>query len=178
MGDLHRVVAFWREACERERGPQGEQRLREGRRLHASVSFLGMVRVDGDLDPETGGTLLTALRAVLDAEPRSGNTTDERTPAQRRADALGEIYRGWLDLADRPTVAGERPHLTVTVDAEALDNTSGAPSEFDHVGPVGAGVARRLACDVSVMRVVLNGRSEPPTSGDARRSCHPRCAAR
>jgi len=161
VGDLHRVVAFWREACERERGPQGEQRLREGRRLHASVSFLGMVRVDGELDPETGETLLTALRAVLDAEPRSGNTTDERTPAQRRADALGEIYRGWLDLADRPTVAGERPHLTVTVDAEALDNTSGAPSEFDHVGPVGAGVARRLACDVSVMRVVLNGRSEP-----------------
>ena len=31
-----------------------------------------MVRVDGDLDPETGEHLLTALRAVLDAEARSG----------------------------------------------------------------------------------------------------------
>jgi hypothetical protein len=159
VGDLQRVVASWREACERERGLQGEERLRERRRLHASVSFLGMVRVDGDLDPETGESLLTALRAVLDAESRSGNTTDERTPAQRRADTLGEICRGWLDLADRPTVAGERPHLTVTVGADAI--AAGEPGELDHVGPVGAGVARRLACDASVMRVVLNGRSEP-----------------
>jgi hypothetical protein len=162
VGDLQRVVASWREACERERGLEGEGRLRERRRLHASVSFLGMVRVDGDLDPETGETLLAALGAVLDAESRSGNTTDEeRTPAQRRADALGEICRGWLDLADRPTVAGERPHVTVTVGADAIAAGSGEPSELDHVGPVGTGVARRLACDASVMRVVLNGRSEP-----------------
>jgi hypothetical protein len=87
--------------------------------LHASVSLLGMVRVDGDLDPETGESLLTALRAVLDAESRSG-AADDRTPAQRRADALGEICRQWLDLAERPTVAGERPHVTVTVDADTL----------------------------------------------------------
>ena len=30
----------------------------------------GMVRVDGTLDPETGETVLTALRAVVDAETR------------------------------------------------------------------------------------------------------------
>jgi hypothetical protein len=113
VGGLRRIAASWREACERDRGLDGEERLRARRRLHASVSFLGMVRVDGDLDPETGETLLTALRAVLDAESRSGGT-DHRTPAQRRADALGEVCRGWLDLADRPTVAGERPHVTLT----------------------------------------------------------------
>ena len=159
MGDLQRVAAYWREAAERERGLEGEDRLRERRRLHASVSFLGMVRVDGDLDPETGETLLTAMRAVLDAESRSGNKDDDRSPAQRRADALGEICRQWLDLADRPSVAGERPHVTVTVGAEVMG--SGAPGELDHVGPVSAETARRLACDASVMRVVLNGRSEP-----------------
>ena len=97
------------------------------RRLHASVSLLGMVRVDGDLDPETGESLLTALRAVLDAEARSG-AADDRTPAQRRADALGEICRQWLDLAERPTVAGERPHVTVTVDADTLASRRGAGS--------------------------------------------------
>ena len=44
--------------------------------LHASVSFEGMVRFDGDLDPEAGETLLTALRAVMDAGSRNGSDDD------------------------------------------------------------------------------------------------------
>jgi hypothetical protein len=74
---------------------------------------------------------------------------------------LGEVCRQWLDRSDRPTVAGERPHLTVTVGAEALGGAPASASELDHVGPVSPEVARRIACDSSLMRVVLNGRSEP-----------------
>jgi hypothetical protein len=186
IADLSRVAAFWRQGVERDHRLQGDDALRKRRRLHASVSFMGMVRVDGDLDPETGETLLTALRAVLDAESRSRREEDDRNPAQRRADALGEICRQWLDRADRPTVAGERPHVTVTVGAEVLrggaNTTPGAPteatapaatsesattiefgktSELDHVGPVDPAVARLLACDASMMRVVMAGPSEP-----------------
>jgi hypothetical protein len=166
MNDLGRVAAYWRQAVEREHAARGEETLREQRSLHASVSLLGMVRVDGNLDPETGESLLTALGAVMDAEARSGDP-DDRTPAQRRADALGEVCRQWLDGSDRPTVAGERPHVTVTVGAEALRGTDGLSrgtfptSELDHVGPVAPESARRLACDASVMRVVMAGRSEP-----------------
>ena len=159
VSELARVGAFWREAAEQEDAPGGEARLRARRRLHASASLMGMVRVDGDLDPETGESLLTALRAMLDAESRSG-ADDDRTPAQKRADALGEICRQWLDLAERPIVAGERPHVTVTVDAAALGGGSDA-GELDHAGPVGADAVRQLACDASVMRVVMSGRSEP-----------------
>jgi hypothetical protein len=162
VGDLGRVVAYWRQAVQAERGSGDDEAIRARRRLHASVSLHGMVRVDGDLDPETGETMLTALRAVMDADARS-TTQDERTPAQRRADALGEVCRQWLDRADRPTVAGERPHLTVTVGADALAGGSEAipMSELDHTGPVTPRVARRIACDASVMRVVLSARSEP-----------------
>ena len=120
IADLGRVAAYWRQGVEREQALHGDEELRKRRRLHASVSYLGMVRLDGDLDPETGEALMTALRAVVDAESRSRGEDDERTPAQRRADALGEICRQWLDRADRPAVAGERPHVTVTVDAEVL----------------------------------------------------------
>jgi hypothetical protein len=158
VSDLGRVVAHWRQAVEREHALEGEGKLREQRRLHASVSLLGMVRVDGNLDPETGETLLTALRAVLDADARSGSGEDDRMPAQRRADALGEVCRQWLDGSERPTVAGERPHVSVTVGAEAL---GAPPSELDHVGPVSPETSKRLACDASVMRVVMAGRSEP-----------------
>ncbi len=160
-GALQRVAAHWRQIVEREQARDGDEALHARRRLHASPTFLGMVRGDFDLDPEGGETLLTALRAVLDAESRSRGPEDERTPAQRRADALVEICRQWLDLADRPRVAGERPHVTVTLPADALTGAAAGPSELDDVGPVSVETARRLACDASVTRVVLSGRSEP-----------------
>jgi hypothetical protein len=171
MHDLRRVAAYWRQAVERQAAVDGEEKLRDQRRLHASVTFLGMVRLDGTLDPETGETLLTALQAVLDSESRSGPDGDDRTPAQRRADALGEVCRQWLDLADRPRVAGERPHVNLTMDASAV--SAGAPSvaepelaagpysELDHVGPVDPAVARRILCDAAIRRIVMAGRSEP-----------------
>jgi hypothetical protein len=163
--DLQKIVSHWRQTVEAERSFDAEEKLLARRRLHASVTFLGMVRGDFDLDPEGGETVLTALGAVVDAGSRSGNEEDERTPAQRRADALVEICRQWLDLAERPTVCGERPHVTVTVAAESLVGADGLEvepaAELDHVGPVPAQTVRRLACDSSVLRVVLSGRSEP-----------------
>jgi hypothetical protein len=162
VGDLRRVAAFWRQQVEAEHlTAGGDEAVRARRRLHASVSFLGMVRMDADLDPETGETFLTALNAELDAEARTRGTDDDRTPAQRRVDALGQIMRSYLDRSDRPTVAGERPHVTVTVAAESLRADARAAAELDHTGPVGAETVRRLACDASITRVVLSGRSEP-----------------
>jgi Domain of unknown function (DUF222) len=166
LNDLRRVAAYWREAVDHRRMANGEDRLRARRRLHASATFMGMVRVDGDLDPETGETLLTALHAVLDAESRTNGYGDPRSSAQRRADALGEICRQWLDLAERPIVAGEKPHVTLTIDASTIGNGSVAhdalvQSEGDHVGPVHPEVVRRVACDASIRRVVMAGPSEP-----------------
>ena len=161
VADLSKVAAYWRQAVEREAAKGGEEELRKHRRLHVSRTFLGLVRVDGTLDPETGATLLAALRAVMDAEARSGAEGDERTPAQKRADALGEVCRGWLDRPERPAVAGERPHVMVTVGAEVLRDHAGQPCEMEGVGPVDPEVARRIGCDASIRRVVIAGPSEP-----------------
>jgi uncharacterized protein DUF222/HNH endonuclease len=161
MNDLRRVAAYWQQAVDRDHALDSDEKVRAQRRLHASVTFLGMVRVDGNLDPETGETLLTALSAVLDAESRSRPEGDDRTPAQRRADALGEKCRQWLDLAERPNVGGEKPHVTVTVGVDTMRGSSRGASELDHAGPVQPDVARRLSCDASVMRVVMAGPSEP-----------------
>ncbi len=160
--DLGRVVGTWRRAAEDARGPEFSEQAHERRRLHVSPTLAGMVRVDGDLDPETGQTVISALRAVCDAEVRSQE--DVRTPAQRRADALGEICRQWLDRTDRPLVGGERPHVTVTVDLQTLEGrlpTPGSGAELEDVGPISSEAARRLACDASVSRVITSGASEP-----------------
>jgi Domain of unknown function (DUF222)/HNH endonuclease len=156
VGELERVLGHWRHRVESERLELDT--VRDGRRLHASVTFGGMVRIDGDLDPDTGESLLTALRAVLDGEARQSED-DGRSPAQRRADAFGEICRGWLDGARRPSIAGDKPHVTVTVDVKEL--VGGGTGELEHAGPIAAAALRRLACDASVIRVVMAGRSQP-----------------
>jgi hypothetical protein len=161
VNELQRVAAYWRQAVEAEQRVQDHDTAFGRRRLHASPTMFGSVRVDGDLDAETGATLLTAFRAIIDAESRTPDPSDARTPAQRRADALGEICRQWLDRADRPAVGGERPHVTVMIDASALAGEGAARRELEHVGPVPFETAERLTCDASIRRVVMAGASEP-----------------
>jgi hypothetical protein len=156
---LHQAISHWKQLADTREGGVGDEDLRARRNLHVSSTIFGMVRVDGDLDPESGERLLTALRAVMDAEARSEDG-DDRTPAQRRADALGEICGLYLNRSDRPMVAGERPHVTVTVDLEALAGRSGK-AEFDLTGPIRGEAARLVACDASVSRVITGPRSEP-----------------
>jgi uncharacterized membrane protein len=71
--------------------------------------------LDGQLPPEDGALLRTALHALsapLPGEPRS--------PRQRRADALSELARRTLHASTVPDAGGERPHVTVTVDLPTL----------------------------------------------------------
>ncbi|MGH9052960.1 MAG: DUF222 domain-containing protein, partial [Acidimicrobiia bacterium] len=127
------------------------------RRLRTSRTVLGMVRVEGELDPEGGEALLTALRAVTEVPaPR-----EERTAEQRRADALVELCRQWLDSEVAPQAGGERPHLTVIVDLETLEGRAGRRCDLDQAGVIHPEAARRLACDAGVSRVITTGASEP-----------------
>ncbi|HEX5951516.1 MAG TPA: DUF222 domain-containing protein [Actinomycetota bacterium] len=160
VASLRSVIAYWRQAQDLAEAQADEDERYGRRRLHVSPTLGGMVRVDGDLDPEGGQMLLTALRAVMDADTHAHRGLEFRTPAQRRADALGEICRAWMDSGDRPAVAGERPHVLVTLDLEALEGRAGR-SELADVGPVTPEAARRLACDAKVSRIITDGGSQP-----------------
>jgi Domain of unknown function (DUF222)/HNH endonuclease len=160
--DLYRAIEHWRQAADMA-GSAEEEELRFQRRyLHVSSTLHGSVRVDGDLDPETGQSVITALNAVGDADVRGfGDRPDLRSARQRRADALGELCRQWLDSSGRPTVAGERPHMSVIVDVESLVGAAGKRSEFEAGQPLHPEAARRIACDAAITRVLTSGRSEP-----------------
>jgi hypothetical protein len=164
VDELRRAMGEWSQAVDIQEGADATERLREQRHLTVCATAQGMLRVSGELDPESGEALTTAIQAVVDADLRSGGPVDLRTPGQRWADALVEVARRSLDAADRPTVAGERPHITVTVDLGVLQGEAGV-GRLDHAGLVGAEAVRRLACDASVSRVVLAGASEPVDIG-------------
>ena len=160
--ELRGAIDYWRDAVDRTPVDGDDARKRERRRLHISPVLDGMVRVDGDLDPETGQVVITALRAVTSMRD---DGSDRRTAPQRRADALGEICHQWMDGSNRASIAGERPHLTVTVDLETLERRAGRRCEVDDAGRIGPEAARRIACDASVSRVITVAPSAPVEIG-------------
>ncbi|MDP8955997.1 MAG: HNH endonuclease, partial [Actinomycetota bacterium] len=160
IGDLRRTVDDWRHRQDEHDGLDQARTMRERRRLDICPTASGMVRMGGDLDPEGGEYVMTALQAYVDSEITSGRV-DLRTHRQLRADALVELARRYLGGGDRPTVGGDRPQVTVTVDLEVLRGLKEGTAELDHGTTVHPQTARRLACDASVRRIVLGPRSEP-----------------
>jgi Domain of unknown function (DUF222)/HNH endonuclease len=110
-----------------------------------------MVAIDGLLDPEAGETLLTALEPLA----RPASAEDDRSGAQRRADALTELARRNLEGGRLPQTGGVRPQLTVTVELASLLGDGLPGGEGSWVGPLSAETVRRLACDASVTRVLV-----------------------
>lgn len=148
------------------------------RKRDLSVTPVGdEVLIRGVLDAEGGATVIAALDAVM-TPPAPDDT---RTPGQRRADGLVDLSRQALDSDDLPEVAGQRPHLVVTIDydtlagrlpeptvsAETTVDSGGRLPEWltkaspvlDGVGPVTPATARRLACDCGVIPAVLGSDS-------------------
>jgi hypothetical protein len=154
------AVGYWRQALDDEAALGDANRQFASRGLHLSATLGGMVRADGDFDPEGGTVIMTAVGSITDAEGRSG-VNDERTPAQCRADAFVEICRHWLDHTPATNAGGERPHLSVVVDIEVLERRAPGTSELVSGQVIHPEAARRLACDAGISRVITNGRSEP-----------------
>jgi hypothetical protein len=174
VSQLRTAVSYWRERVDVAAAAEDDALRFERRALHLSPLLDGMVRLDGMLDPETGQLVMTALSAVCDAEVRSDDGSDHRTPAQRRADALGEVCRQWLDSPVRPSVGSERPHVVVTMDLASLEGRAGRRCELSDAGVVTGEAARRLACDAQVTRVIVDAASQPLDVGRRTKVVSPR----
>jgi Domain of unknown function (DUF222) len=113
---FRQAVALWVSHCDDALGdPTSEKEHDDARRLQLSPTPGGMWILNGLLDPLGGEALSKALEAAM-PKPCEG---DNRTPAQRRHDALVDIAHESLANEDRMVVGGERPHVTITVDARS-----------------------------------------------------------
>jgi hypothetical protein len=125
------------------------------RSLHASRTLDGRIEISGSLDPEGGAVLELALRLAqtddVEGEP-------PRTPAEKRADALVDMCRQFLDRHDEHTGGRNRPHLNVIVDYDDL--IGDGDGELIDGTKLDADTIKRLACDAGIHRIVMKGQSE------------------
>jgi len=158
-----RVLAAWKRQADPAGAEAEVERLYGQRALHISPAWSNMVHLSGDLDPESGLTVLAALGTL--AEPAALDPQDTRTPAQRRADALVEICRRYLQGDGNGS--RRRPQVMVTIPWDTLQRGHGIIDT--EAGPMGAESVRRLACDATVTRVLLDPESVPIELGRATR---------
>jgi len=167
---LARAAHSWAHTLDPQQALADERTRHAARALYVTRTLGGHIDIAGTGEVEGAETILTAIEAA--ARPTS--TSDTRTPAQRRYDALVEICHQHLNTGTGPEVAGERPHLTVTMTLDALQARAGAPAAgLGHLGPVTGHAARRLACDAAISRVITTGPSQILDVGRRTRTIHP-----
>jgi len=142
----------------------------ESRRLRLVTYDSGAVHLDAWLDCE-GGEL---VRRAIEPLARPDGADDHRQLRQRRADALVELCSHALDTGQAPRQGGQRPHVHVTTTLETLRDVAGAPPASLESGALISGTAvERLACDSTMIRVLLNTESVPIDVGRAERVVPP-----
>jgi hypothetical protein len=163
LGLLHRLAP---------REMEDEEELRHRRRyLRLAEAFEGGYEVEGYLDPVAGARFKTALDGVMGPRARG----DERTPGQRRADALDEIVTRVLDSGELPGHGGQRPHLTVTASLETLCAQPGAPAALLDWGfPISGRALRRIAQDAEITPILVNAKGDPLHVGRKYRTATPK----
>jgi hypothetical protein len=122
------------------------------RRFHISQMSDGLYAVDGTLDPVSGAALKTAVEVL--AKPKGPE--DERSPRQRRADAVGELAMHAMEQGSLPRRHGVKPHINLTMTLEGLKGELGVPpADLELSLPISTRTAERLACDCTMSRVLL-----------------------
>jgi hypothetical protein len=102
--ELRQAVSLWEQQVDYPTALEDSGSARERRRFYYNQSYEGMWATSGDVDPESGHVISTALRSHTD--PANLDRHDNRSMPQRNDDALTDISRFWLDHNDDtpPTV--------------------------------------------------------------------------
>jgi len=153
VGDTATAMQDWARRAEALLGDDPDTPQPQ-RSLHLSRILDGRRELSGSFDPEGGAVIDTALRLAatpdVDGEPT-------RSPAQRRADALVDVCRRFLDHQHHHRGGRHRPHLNVTTTLTDLEQ-QGQGRLLDG-SVLDAATVQRLFCDAGVHRVFVAGRS-------------------
>ncbi|MFD1815019.1 HNH endonuclease signature motif containing protein [Rhodococcus gannanensis] len=196
-GETTRRAAALRTMLERDQdGPAPDDENPALNEFHVTQMPGGRVRLKGTFDKITGEQFMTAVSSLSKPTPGRNNATgelepDPRSPAQRRADAVADIVRFYLDSGAAPREGGERPHMTVFVDLRDLENATRntnatsqnpvtqqsvqssflrrGPSWMPWLGPITVATAGTVSCDASITPIVMDEDGNPLDVGHTTR---------
>lgn len=152
--ETRKMLDYWTNEDERSNSGLADQLAR--RRFDYRRKANGMLEGEFLMTETAGQALLTSLDAV--AGPP--DSADDRNASQRHHDAVEDLANGFLRSSDAPVVGGERPHINVLVDVEALTGSGGGLHETEEGHVLDLESLRLLGCDSSLSRIVLKGQSE------------------
>jgi hypothetical protein len=152
--DFKAAMAHWRACADAVADTKDTLDDIEGNYLDISRTFRSVGHLEGRLDPISTAELLAKLDKLEPPDPMDAPV--RRKIAQRRADALMTLVRG-----DTP------PDVTIDVLVD-VDTLAGLPApdltfgccEIQGFGTISPALARTLACDAAIGRVLMRGKSE------------------
>ena len=153
--DANKVVDYWRQAiC----GPADHEKRYDERAFHGSFTLDGMFDFSGRMPEDMGKEFLDRIESAM-PPPAEG---DDRSPAQRRLDALFDVV---VSDGDRPS----KPTVLVHVGAGRLtDGAHGLGELDDHVLDYPS--IHELTCDTAISRIVMSPESLPLDIGRSTRT--------
>jgi hypothetical protein len=152
---------------------RNETALRGLSSLRLSKLENGMLAISGQLDPEAGAVLTAALDPLTAPNPSDANGGRDLRPAdRRRAQALIEVCRR-AAAAGGAAPATTKAQVVVLIDLNRLkDAVRGAGHTLagDVLSPA---AVRKLACDASIIPMVLGSQGQPLDVGRTKRLVTP-----
>ena len=175
-GRFTRSMALWAATLDSVALERSHQAQRAARFLHLADTQTG-TRISGQLDRMAGHRLRLALEAVS-GQPAAD---DDRSPEQRRADALQTIAEKVLALPETGSGAAVRPHVSFLMSAETwaglrtsrrggLPRASVGPATLEDGTPVPPSEIARALCDCELTRIVRDAADEPVNLGRTART--------
>jgi hypothetical protein len=150
VADTETVMRAWRDmADDQAEKPAPDERPSE---VYLDDLFDG-----ASLTGHLTGHLRALVAKALERAQVPDAPGEHRRPAQRRADALGEVCRSFLEHRDSRTTGGRtRPHVNVVIDHDDLLAGRGAELT-DGTGRLSPEATAALACDAAIHRVLQSG---------------------
>jgi hypothetical protein len=154
--ETRQVLDYWKNTVDPTGVVLDQVNQMERRSFELSTLGNGMISGRFVMTGLAGETLKTAIGALL-PPPAVG---DDRTGTQRRHDALEDLATSFLETTNTVTTGGEKPHLNIHIDLDALKAEPGGLHETTngHVLPVET--TRQISCDCSLTRIVFGPDSE------------------
>jgi hypothetical protein len=127
----------------------------------------GMTVLKGRWDRNTEAKPRAALEPLAAPRPEHDGEKDPRSHGKRHTDAFTDLLDVVLSTDQLPRAGGQRPHIAVTIDFDALKGRLpfDPPSQggtLETTGqPITTTQVRRLACDVHILPIVLETDGQP-----------------